>query len=38
MFRLLRSDTELRHVKVGKQAHPVPPDDLRSYAARQVAS
>lgn len=37
MFRLLRTDTQLRHVKVGKRTL-FRPDDLRSYAARQVAS
>jgi excisionase family DNA binding protein len=37
MFRLLRSNTELRHVKVGKRTL-FRPDDLRTYAARQVAS
>ena len=37
MFRLLRSDNQLRHLKVGKRTL-FRPDDLRSYAARQVAS
>lgn len=37
MFRLLRSDNQLPHVKVGKRTL-FRPDDLRSYAARQVAS
>ncbi|EBM0725486.1 helix-turn-helix domain-containing protein, partial [Salmonella enterica subsp. enterica serovar Senftenberg] len=37
MFRLLRSDNQLRHVKVGNRTL-FRPDDLRSYAARQVAS
>lgn len=37
MFRLLRSDNQLRHVKVGKRTL-FRPDDLRSYAARQLAS
>lgn len=37
MFRLLRTDTLLRHVKVGKRTL-FRPDDLRAYAAGQVAS
>ena len=37
MFRLLRTDTRLRHVKVGKRTL-FRPDDLRAYAAGQVAS
>ena len=37
MFRLLRTDTRLLHVKVGKRTL-FRPDDLRAYAAGQVAS
>ncbi len=37
MFRLLRTDTQLRHVKVGTRTL-FRPDDLRAYAAGQVAS
>jgi len=37
MFRLVRNDPLLRHVKVGKRTL-FRPEDLRAYAARQVAS
>lgn len=37
MFRLLRSDPELRHVKVGSRTL-FRPEDLRGYTARRVAS
>jgi excisionase family DNA binding protein len=37
MFRLIRNDPLLRHVKVGTRTL-FRPEDLRSYAARLVAS
>jgi len=37
MFRLIRNDPQLRHVKVGKRTL-FRPEDLRGYAARLVAS
>lgn len=37
MFRLLRTDSQLRRVKVGTRTL-FRPDDLRSYVAAQVAS
>jgi predicted DNA-binding transcriptional regulator AlpA len=37
MFRLLRSDPALHHIKVGKRTL-FRPQDLRTYAARLVAS
>lgn len=37
IFRLLRSDPHLRHLKVGKRTL-FRPEDLRTYAARLVAS
>jgi excisionase family DNA binding protein len=37
VFRLIRTDPELRHVKVGKRTL-FRPEDLRRYAARLVTS
>ncbi|HYN29356.1 MAG TPA: helix-turn-helix domain-containing protein [Dermatophilaceae bacterium] len=37
MFRLIRNDADLRHVKVGKRTL-FRPEDLRSYGARLVSS